>query len=217
MKRKPFKKILCGCLLAAILATPLSAAPVMAKAAPKLNKAKATMEVGQKLTLKVKNTKASIKWSSSDKSVAAVSKKGVVTAKAEGDATIKAVVSKKTLKCKITVKEAETAEATDISDQLAGKSYKGTVEGIGLEVLNLKFGTDGTITGSKLDESDITSMKMVEFSGTYKAVLSGKTVTVTVEADGQSFSYPLTVGDKDMTKLTANVGGFDITVAEVDG
>ena len=211
---KLFKKILCGCLSAAFIFTSLAVTPAASKA-PALNKTKATMEVGKTLTLKVKNTKASIKWSSSDKSIATVSKKGVVTAKSAGNATIKAVVSKKALKCKITVKDA-AAQGTDISDQLAGKSYKGTVPSLGLEVLNLKFGTDGTVSGSKLDEKDITSLKMIEFSGAYKAVLNGKTVTVTVVADGETFSYPLTIASEDMKQLTANVGGFDIAVNEVD-
>ena len=85
-----------------------------------------------------------------------------------------------------------------------------------MEVLNLKFGTDGTVSGSKLDEKDITSLKMIEFSGAYKAVLNGKTVTVTVVADGETFSYPLTIASEDMKQLTANVGGFDIAVNEVD-
>lgn len=215
---KLFKKVLCGCLSAAFIFTSLAVTPAASKTEPKLNKTKATIEVGGKLTLKVKNTKDTIKWSSSDKNVAAVSKKGVVTAKAEGNATIKAIVSKKTLKCKITVKEA-AAQGTDISDQLAGRSYKGTatIPMVGeLEVLSLKFGEDGTVSGSKLDESDLASMKMVEFTGTYKAVLNGKTVNVTVTADGKTFSYPLTIASTDMKQLTANVGGFDISVNEVE-
>lgn len=212
---KLFKKILCGCLSAAFVFTSLAVTPAASNAAPKLNKTKASMEVGKKLTLKVKNTKVSIKWSSSDKSVATVSKKGVVTAKSAGNATIKAVVSKKTLKCKITVKDAAT-EGTDISEQLAGKSYKGTatIPNIGeLEVLNLKFGTDGTVSGSKLDE---TTLQMAEFSGTYKAVLSGKTATVTVVTDSDTFSYSLTIASDDMKQLTASVGGFEVVINEVD-
>lgn len=48
------------------------------------------------MTLKVLHVKkgAAIKWSTTDKSVASVNAKGVVTAKEEGKATIKAVVSK---------------------------------------------------------------------------------------------------------------------------
>lgn len=115
---KGFKKITCGCLSAAMIVTTLAVAPVTAEAAaPKLNKTSAEMTVGKKMTLKVQNVKkgTSIKWSSTKKGVASVSAKGVVTAKSVGKATIKAVVSKKTLKCKITVKENATNQPnTDI-------------------------------------------------------------------------------------------------------
>ena len=94
------RKVTCGCLSAAMLLTALTTAPVTVRAASeKMNKTSAKMTVGEKMTLKVLHVKkgAAIKWSTTDKSVAAVNAKGVVTAKEEGKATIKAVVSKKTL------------------------------------------------------------------------------------------------------------------------
>lgn len=231
---KGFKKITCGCLSAAVLVTALAAAPVTAQgAAPKLNKTSATMTVGKKLTLKVQNVKkgAAVKWSTTKKSVAAVSAKGVVTAKAEGQATIKAVVSKKTLKCKITVKDAadtdtntdendagQNAEGNDVSALLAGKSYKGTaVTPIGnIDVLQITFGSDGTATGSQMNQ---TTMQPEEFTGTYKAVLSGKKLTITVGADGKSLTEELTVENEGLTKLSAtkSIAGMDvqITIEEV--
>lgn len=233
---KGFKKITCGCLSAAVLVTALAAAPVTAQgAAPKLNKTSATMTVGKKLTLKVQNAKkgAAVKWSTTKKSVAAVSSKGVVTAKAQGQATIKAVVSKKTLKCKITVKDAadtdtntntdendagQNAEGNDVSALLAGKSYKGTaVTPIGnIDVLQITFGSDGTATGSQMNQ---TTMQPEEFTGTYKAVLSGKKLTITVGADGKSLTEELTVENEGLTKLSAtkSIAGMDvqITIEEV--
>ena len=50
---------------------------------PTLSKTKATIELGSKVTLKVKKNKTTIKstkWTTSDKEVATVSKKGVVKA-----------------------------------------------------------------------------------------------------------------------------------------
>ena len=70
----------------------------------KLNKTVATITVGKKLTLKVKRTKKKVKWSSSKKAIASVTKKGVVTGKKVGKATITAKVGKKKYKCKVTVK-----------------------------------------------------------------------------------------------------------------
>lgn len=71
----------------------------------KLNKSKATIYVGKTVTLKLKNNKKKVKWSSSNKKVATVSKKGKVTGKKAGKATITAKVGKKKYKCKVTVKK----------------------------------------------------------------------------------------------------------------
>lgn len=71
----------------------------------KLNKTKATIYVGKTVTLKLKNNRKKIKWSSSNKKVAIVTKKGKVKAKKAGKATITAKVGKKKYKCKITVKK----------------------------------------------------------------------------------------------------------------
>ena len=71
----------------------------------KLNKTKATIYVGKTVTLKVKNNKDKVKWSSSNKKVATVSSKGKVKGKKAGKITITAKVGKKKYKCKITVKK----------------------------------------------------------------------------------------------------------------
>lgn len=54
----------------------------------KINKTKETVYVGSSTTLKITGTNQKITWSSSDKKVATVSKKGKVTAKKAGTATI---------------------------------------------------------------------------------------------------------------------------------
>lgn len=80
---------------------------VQAKNKMKLNKKKVTLYVGKKVKLKVKNKniKGKIKWKSTNKKVAVVTKKGRVKAKKQGKATIIAKVGKKKLKCKIIVKK----------------------------------------------------------------------------------------------------------------
>ena len=79
----------------------------------KLNKKKATLEVGKTLKLKAtltKNTASQLKWKSSNKKVAKVSSKGKVTAVSAGKAkiTVKTFNGKKAT-CTITVKEAAVA------------------------------------------------------------------------------------------------------------
>ena len=70
----------------------------------KLNKTKLSLYVGKTYTLKLKNNKKKIKWSTSNKKVATVSSKGKVKGKKKGSATITAKVGKKKYKCKVTVK-----------------------------------------------------------------------------------------------------------------
>ncbi len=79
-----------------------------------LNKKKATLDVGKKLTLKVtrkpSNATEGITFTSSNKKVATVSSKGVITAKGKGTATITAKSERGiTVKCKITVKQPVTS------------------------------------------------------------------------------------------------------------
>lgn len=69
----------------------------------KLSKTKLSLEEGQTYQLKVKNTKKKISWSSSKKSVANVSSKGLVSAKNAGSATITAKTAERKLKCKVKV------------------------------------------------------------------------------------------------------------------
>ena len=105
MMKRSSKKFLC-LILALGMACNVSSPLVVqaAKKKPKLNKKKLTLTVGQTAKLKVKNTKKKIKWSSSKKSVATITKKGKVKAKKAGKTTIIAKFGKKKLKCKVTVK-----------------------------------------------------------------------------------------------------------------
>ena len=93
------------------LAMPMSAEAANKKA-PKLNKTKTTLTITKKKTkptvlLKVKNVAGrKVKWATSNKKVAAVSKNGKVVAKKKGTAIITVKVKgSKTLRCKVTVKD----------------------------------------------------------------------------------------------------------------
>lgn len=72
---------------------------------PELSSKDITLEEGKSKTLKVNGTSSNVKWSSSKKSVATVSNKGVVRAKKAGKAVITAKCGKHSLKCKVTVKK----------------------------------------------------------------------------------------------------------------
>lgn len=91
--------------VAAIAITVVAVNPMStdAKKAVKLNKSKLTLQTGKTSKLKLKNTKKKVKWSSKNKKVATVSRKGVVKAVSVGKTTITAKSGKKKYSCKVTV------------------------------------------------------------------------------------------------------------------
>ena len=78
--------------------------PSMAASPAKLSQKSMSLYEGEAKTLKVKGKKKKVKWSSSNSYVATVNSKGKVKGKHTGTAVITAKVSKKKLKCKVTVK-----------------------------------------------------------------------------------------------------------------
>ena len=91
--------------VAAIAITVVAVNPMStdAKKVVKLNKSKLTLQTGKTSKLKLKNTKKKVKWSSKNKKVATVSRKGVVKAVSVGKTTITAKSGKKKYSCKVTV------------------------------------------------------------------------------------------------------------------
>lgn len=80
------------------------AMPAQASAKVAINKKSMTISQGATATLKITGTSKRVTWSTSSKSIATVSNKGVVTGKKAGAATITAKVSGKKYTCKVTVK-----------------------------------------------------------------------------------------------------------------
>jgi len=92
---------------------------VIAEAATvRLNKKKVTLYVGEKIRLKMKGTDAAVTWSTSNKAVATVNKRGKVTAKKAGEATISAKVNNLTYQCVVTVKKVDTAVEEEAEDKI---------------------------------------------------------------------------------------------------
>ena len=87
-----------------LLLTLAVAFPAGAAAAPKLSKTKITVAAGRTYQLKVKNLKKkTVKWHSEDRTVAKVTKKGLVKAIAGGTTYITATVGDTVLSCRVRV------------------------------------------------------------------------------------------------------------------
>jgi len=116
--------------------------PFTAQAAAKLSKTKATIYNGKTLQLKVTGTTKSVRWSSSNKKVAKVSQKGLVTALKVGSATITATVGGKKLTCKVTVKSPLSADALNLNLDVGATKY-----------VTLTYKLNGRLSLKKYDSS----------------------------------------------------------------
>lgn len=112
-------------LMLVVAAVPVSAASL------KLSKKSATLKTGQSITLQIKGSKKKAKWTTSNKTVAAVSQKGKVTAKKAGKATITAKIGSKKLTCKVTVvaakKTAASGKTSNTTNSTAAKTTNPTI------------------------------------------------------------------------------------------
>ena len=108
------KSLLISLVLALTCVSMVTSTDFVQAASIKLNKTSITMYTGKTYTLKVSGTSKKVTWSTSNKKVATVSSKGVVSAKSSGSATITAKVSNKNLKCKVTVKKATATKKASL-------------------------------------------------------------------------------------------------------
>ena len=178
--------LLC-CLLLSVIAMPVSAS------AAKLNKKSISLNVGKTYTLKASGTKGKITWTSSKKSVATVSSKGVVKAKKKGTAVITAKYGKKKLTCKVTVKQPVTSIKLNKTSATLKKGSSLTLKA----AVAPSSANNKTVTWSSSNKKVAT----VSSKGVVKAVGNG-TATITVKAkdgSGKKASCKITVGTQTVT------------------
>lgn len=209
-------------LLVVAFAFMLIANPVNAEAAaPKLNKTKLKMIVGDVKELKVKNTKKKVKWSSSDKDVVIVDQ-GFVVANEEGTAVITAKVGKKKLTCKVTVKEKPQMDkklticvgsksqlfVTGTAKKPKWKSSKPKV---------VKVNKKGVVTGKKLGKATITAKvgkKTLKCKVSVKKAIKVTKTTINIENGGvipvqyNSYSIFATCADESIAKVGVSDTGM---------
>ena len=153
-----------------------------------LQKTSITMYKGKTTTLKTFNAKGKVTWSSSNKSIATVSSKGVITAKKAGTVSIYARNGKTTKKCKVTIRNPYTISLSYSNMQLVigeSKTNKVTMK---------PYYKDEKISYS----SSNTQVATVNSSGKVTGKKAG-TATITVKTSLQTKSYKVTVY-KNVTK-----------------
>lgn len=199
---KNMKKVFAFVLaLAMILTTYQPTATYAATKAPTISAKKMTLQVGSKKTLTVKNAgkNATLKWSSSKKNVATVSKKGVVKAVKAGTANVKCKVvtkSKKhyTLTCKVTVKNAVVSKTVSTQKALASALKDKKVKNLTIKTdkevaFNIPSGNYGkvnlTVDAPNADVVNAGTFKSINIKAikpnTWKEKAKGNTITVTAD------------------------------------
>ena len=181
---KQMKKLLAFVLAFAMIITIYQ--PSAAYAATKktrLNAKTMTLQVGQKKTLKVKNAgkKAKLKWSSNKKSIATVSKKGVVKAVKAGNAVVTCKVTTKNgkttkLTCKVAVKK--TAKVTSLtvgSQSELEKALKNK------NVTKITVATQGAVTFT-VPQSNYSKVDLVINAPNADVVNNGKFKSIDIQA-----------------------------------
>ena len=140
MKKRIGSILLIFCMMISILAG--NALTVSAAGQPRLNRTAVTLKVGEKYRLSLKNIpkNGKVTWSITPKSRATVSKRGVVTAKKQGKATVNARLTyrsggkerTKNFSCKVTVRKQNATSGKNLvvyfSAPVAERS--GQVDGI---------------------------------------------------------------------------------------
>lgn len=181
---KQMKKLLAFVLAFAMIVTIYQPSAVYAAAKkPGLSAKTMTLQVGQKKTLKVKNAgkKAKLKWSSNKKSIATVSKKGVVKAVKAGNAVVTCKVTTKNgkttkLTCKVAVKK--TAKVTSLtvgSQSELEKALKNK------NVTKITVATQGAVTFT-VPQGDYSKVDLVINAPNADVVNNGKFKSIDIQA-----------------------------------
>ncbi len=178
---------------------------------PKLSKAKITLSTGETFKLTVKNASGKFKFSSSNKKVASVDKKGVITAKKNGSTKITAKVGKKKLTCKVSVKKMSIDKKS--LSVAAGSTATVTLK----NAKNVEWSSNsGIVTVSGNDSS--ATIKGVKEG---KATVSAKAGSVTVKCNvtvtkGSGDNSGDSGSNSSETASTSNVSQPTITYSVVD-
>ena len=233
MEKKTMPRVMALLLAFAMVCTSIISMPTNAEAAAKvkLSATNQTMYVGGSFTLKVKNPKGKkATYKTSDKKVATVNKKGKVTAKSVGKATISVTVKgiKKAAKCTVTVKQGvksiQTASQVYVQKGKSLKlNYGVTPSNVDKKAKKMTFKTSkkkiatvdkkGSIKGKKPGKAKIT---MQSAGGSAKATVKVSVVKKLTAVKSVALSAStLTLNTGASETLTATVAPAKATAKKV--
>lgn len=141
----------------------------ISEAKSKINKTNLTLKIGKSYQLKIKGTKNKVKWSSSNKKIVSVTKKGKIKAKKLGKAKIYAKIKKRKLVCSVVVVKKRNTKSKNVDTNLATKK------------------TSNTVTPSPIVTPDTTSSPT---SSATPGTLTNPTIVPTVTAEPQYTDGP---------------------------
>ena len=146
--------LLCAFVVASF--TSLDAMKVYGASKIKLNKTSVFVVKGKSIQLRVKGTKAKVKWFSKSKKIAVVNRYGKVKGKSVGTVYIIAKVKGKKLKCFVRVGDKRMANARKLRSYILkkGKKSKG-----GWKSIRLWYGSDDGDDESSFSKESIISAK----------------------------------------------------------
>lgn len=159
--------------------------PPVAPTSVKLNYKKVTTNVGKKLTLKAtispsNATSKTVKWSSSNRKIASVNKKGVVKAVKKGSAVITCVTSNgKKASCKVKVNAEVAAKSIKLNYKKVSLTSGKTV------TLKATFSPSNTTNKVLKWTSSNNKIASVNKNGKIKAVKKGNTVITCTTSNGK--------------------------------
>ena len=146
--------LLCAFVIASF--TSLDAMKTYGASKIKLNKTSAFVVKGKSIQLRVKGTKAKVKWFSKSKKIAVVNRYGKVKGKSIGTVYIIAKVKGKKLKCFVRVGDKRMANARKLRSYILKKGKKS--EG-GWKSIRLWYGSDDGDDESSFSKESIISAK----------------------------------------------------------
>lgn len=155
----------------------------------KLNKTITFVRIGKPIKLKVKNTKKKVKWKSSNKKIATVSKKGVVKGKKDGQCYVIAKVGKKKLKCQCVVTHPVAKKITAKTMKKIAKAMK-------------KKGTYDSTNKCYVYKKRFVGKDYVDMA-TLKYYPKGNYIAINISDGYMSSDIMFKVGDKDTCTFDA--------------